>query len=110
MKTTLTAALIMSVLATPILAADNAANQQGRSQSAPDRESRAGGSGQTVEQKKAEIMQHIEERITNSQAEKVCVQSAQSHDELKSCREKYRPKKLPDGNQQRDQQQSPPGK
>lgn len=49
------------------------------------------GQGQSIEQKKAEMLQHIEERITNSQAEMVCVKSALSHEELRACREKYRP-------------------
>lgn len=53
-----------------------------------------GGQKMTVAQKKAEILAHIDERISNSQAEKVCVQGASSHDELRACREKYRPKKL----------------
>jgi hypothetical protein len=49
------------------------------------------GRGHNVAQKKAEILQYIEERIANSKLEMTCVQSAQSHDELKACREKYRP-------------------
>ncbi len=46
---------------------------------------------QNIEQKKTEILQHIQERITNSEAEIVCVKSAQSHDELRTCKEKFRP-------------------
>ncbi len=83
MKSTLIAAAIASVLAIPAFAADPLARQ--------DRQ------GQTVEQKKAEIIQHIEERISNSQAEKSCVQSAQTHDSIKACRDKYRPKQRGEG-------------
>jgi hypothetical protein len=97
MKTVWIAALLISGLVTPALAADNTTGQTKRNQGIQNRES---GQGQTVEHKKAEIIRHIEERITNSQAEKVCVQAAQSHDELRACREKYRPVRLQDGGQQ----------
>jgi hypothetical protein len=50
------------------------------------------GTGENFQQKKAGILQHIDKRIASSQEEKVCVQSAQSHNELKACRDKYRPK------------------
>jgi hypothetical protein len=49
------------------------------------------GQGKNFEQKKAEILQHIEQKIVRDQEEKACVQSAKSHDELKACREKFRP-------------------
>jgi len=44
-----------------------------------------------IEQKRVEILQHIQERITNSQAEISCVKAAASHEEFKACHEKYRP-------------------
>ena len=47
--------------------------------------------GRNIEQNKAEILQHIQERITNSQAEMACVNAAASHEEFKACHEKYRP-------------------
>lgn len=60
--------------------------------SADDQNSTLRGKGKGVEQKKAEIIRRIEERITNSKLEITCVQSATSHDELKACREKYKPR------------------
>ncbi len=59
--------------------------------------------GDNLAEKKAEIVQHIELRISNSQAEKSCVQSAASHEELRSCREKYRPPKLNDDRSGREE-------
>jgi hypothetical protein len=60
------------------------------------------GGGQSVTQKKSEILQHIEQRIANSTLEKACVQAAQSHDSLKACREKYRPPKPHDERQNKN--------
>jgi hypothetical protein len=60
--------------------------------------------GQGFEQRKIEIAQHIDKRITNSQAEKACVQAAESHVDLKACREKYRPHKMHDENRHVKQQ------
>lgn len=77
MKRALITAVLAVVFITPAFAADTPATTKGP--------------GHGIEQKKTEILQHIQERITNSQAEMTCVKSAQSHDELKACREKYRP-------------------
>lgn len=44
----------------------------------------------TFEEKKAEILSHLKEKITRDQAEQSCVQGAKSHDDLKTCREKFR--------------------
>ena len=57
------------------------------------------GQGMSIEQKKSEILQHIDKRIANSQAEKVCISAAKSHDELRACREKYRPQRPNDTRQ-----------
>lgn len=76
MKTAIIAAVLAGVFTIPAFAADTPTTTKG--------------SGHGIEQKKTEILQHIQERITNSQAEMTCVKSAQSHDELKACREKYR--------------------
>lgn len=54
------------------------------------------GRAPSVDQKKAEILQHIEERIANSKLEISCVQSAQSHDALKACRDRFRPQPMED--------------
>lgn len=79
MKTVLITSAFISICAIQAGAAELTTNQQG--------------SGKNIELKKAEILQHIQDRITNSQAEIACVKAAQSHDELKACKEKYRPVK-----------------
>ena len=92
MKTVLIAVVMAGLYAVPVFAVDNDMRGQG----APgklngERGGNQQGKGMTVTQKKAEILAHIDERISNSQAEKACVQSAQTHDALHACREKYRP-------------------
>jgi hypothetical protein len=47
--------------------------------------------GKNFEQRKAEILTHIEHKIVRAQEEKACVKSAKSHDELKACWKKSRP-------------------
>ncbi|MBT0666060.1 hypothetical protein KI809_17240 [Geobacter pelophilus] len=91
MKTTLIVASLTIVSFTSSFAADSTKSPKGQ--------------GQTLVQKKAEIAQHIEERIANSQLEKSCVQAAQSHDELQSCREKYRPQRPQQDKERRDRNQ-----
>ena len=75
-------AIVTVVLAVMCVAPAYAAN--------PD----TGGNGQArdIEQRKAEVIQHIKERIANSQAEIACVNAAQSHHELWACHEQYRPR------------------
>jgi len=85
MKTILIAAVISSMSVMPLLAADDTANSFEH--------------GQGIEQKKAKMLQHIDQRIALSQQEKVCVQAAQSHADLISCREKFRPPKPGDDRQ-----------
>jgi len=77
MKTAIITAVLAGLFTIPAFAADSPTTTKSP--------------GRGIEQKKAEILQHIQERITNSQAEMTCVKSAQSHDDLKACREKYRP-------------------
>jgi hypothetical protein len=88
MKTALIATVIAGVFAVPSFAADQNTGAMG---------GQGPGQGQTVAQKKAEILAHIEQRITNSQAEKTCIQSATTHDALHACREKYRPQQRAGG-------------
>lgn len=76
MRTTLLAAFIC-ICAIQATASDSGIDQHG--------------GGRNVEQKKTEILQHIQERITNSQAEMACVNAAASHEEFKACHDKYRP-------------------
>jgi hypothetical protein len=54
-----------------------------------------GGKGPKLEEKKAEILRHIDEKISRNQQERACVQAAKSHDELRACREKYAPPQGP---------------
>ena len=85
MKTILIAAVISSMSVMPLFAADGTTNSLEH--------------GQNIEQKKAKMLQHIDQRMSLSQQEKVCVQAAQSHADLMSCREKYRPPKPGDDRQ-----------
>jgi hypothetical protein len=103
MRTAMIAALITVAFALPVCGADDSNNSADRNQFGNNRGGNPQGQGQTVAQKRAEITQHIEERITNSLAEKECVQAAQPHDALQACREKYRPQQR--GPQQRGGQQ-----
>ena len=90
MRTALMTAAFICICAIQAGAADSNSNRQG--------------AGKNIEQKKAEILQHIQERITNSQAEIVCVKAARSHDELRACNEKYRPVKKDDNRSRAPQQ------
>jgi hypothetical protein len=47
-----------------------------------------GDNAQTFEQKKAEMLKKIENRINKMQEDRSCVQSAKDHDSLKACNEK----------------------
>ena len=42
------------------------------------------------EQKKAEILARIDQKIAQKQQEKACIQAATSHNDLKVCREQFR--------------------
>jgi hypothetical protein len=77
MKTVLIISAFISICAVQAGATDVNSNQNGTDQS--------------FEQKRSEVLQHIQERISNSQAEITCVTAAQSRDELRSCHDKYRP-------------------
>ena len=87
MKKLLIATALVSAIVASAFAADTVAK--------PERQD------EKLEQKKAEVIQHIDERISNSLAEKACVQSAQTADGLRSCRDKYRPKHRPEGQEKR---------
>jgi hypothetical protein len=88
MKTALIAALFAGVFTVSAFAAENNTNLQSGNQSGPGGR---GGGQMTVAQKKVEILARIDERIANNQAERTCIQSAATHDELRACREKHRP-------------------
>jgi len=78
MKRALIAAVLAGTFVIPAFADDVSTSQKG--------------SGQNIALKKAEILQHIDQRIASSQEEKSCVQSATTRDDIKACRDKYRPK------------------
>ncbi len=78
MKTALLAAVFTCALAIPAFAFEG--NSKGQ-----------GPQGQNFEQKKTEILQHFEQKITHIQAIKACVQAAKSHDDLRACKDKYPP-------------------
>lgn len=43
-----------------------------------------------IEQKKAEQLKRVDERIAHLQEERSCIQAATTHDALKACHEKFR--------------------
>jgi hypothetical protein len=79
MKTWLITALLTGVCVTSAFAADSLNDPQ---KPVP-----------SFEQTKADILNHIDQSSTPDQALKACVQSAQSYEVLKACREKYSPRK-----------------
>jgi hypothetical protein len=76
MKTALIAAILTGALIVSAFAADSDTNPQGL--------------GQDFEQKKSDVLKHIEQRIARVQEEKACVQSAKAHSDIRACREKFR--------------------
>jgi hypothetical protein len=55
------------------------------------------GPAPSFEQRKAEVLEFLDQRITRQQQEKACVEAAKNPDELKACREKYGPPNRPGG-------------
>jgi hypothetical protein len=49
------------------------------------------GSGPSFEEKKAQILKHIDERSAKLQQEKTCIGAAKDDNDLKACREKFGP-------------------
>ena len=74
--TLIAAALIALAFAAPALATDG-----GQPPTVP---------GQTFEQRQANILKMMDERIAGLQEGKTCVQAAKNDDDLKACREKQR--------------------
>ncbi|NVN90795.1 MAG: hypothetical protein HXX11_09345 [Desulfuromonadales bacterium] len=91
MKTAIITVVLTGICTAPTFAADSDTGPKGQ--------------GKGIEQKKAEVIHHIEERIANSQAEIICVKSAQTHSELRSCHEKYRPQPKNERRERNPQQQ-----
>ena len=76
MKTVMIAMAVSILFAAPAFAADDAPQFKGP--------------GPSFEQRKSDILKHIDERIARNQEEKTCVQAAKNHDDLKACREKFK--------------------
>jgi hypothetical protein len=76
MKRAIIAAVLLSLaFAVPILAAEG-----GQPPSAP---------GKTFEQRQADMLKFVDERIATLQEGKTCVQAAKSDDDLTACKEKF---------------------
>lgn len=54
-----------------------------------------GGPGPGFEEKRAEMLRHIEEKIARNHQEKACVQAARGFDDLRACRDRYVPPQDP---------------
>jgi Spy/CpxP family protein refolding chaperone len=88
MKRALFAALLLSLaLALPAFAVESNAPPN-----APPKAPAA-----NFDQRKAQILKHIDERNTKLQQEKDCVQAAKNDNDLKACREKFAPPRGPGG-------------
>jgi len=48
------------------------------------------GPGKSFEEQKADILKHIDTRMSSLQEGKACVQAAKNHDDLRVCRQKHR--------------------
>lgn len=57
------------------------------------------GPGRHFEQRKAEILKNIDERLKRLQQMRDCIQASHSHEDARSCREKFGPPHGPDGEQ-----------
>ncbi|HXE96483.1 MAG TPA: hypothetical protein VN642_08760 [Dongiaceae bacterium] len=76
MKTAMIAMTVSILFSAPAFAADNAPQFNG--------------AGPSFEQRKSDILKHIDERIARNQEEKSCVQAAKNHDDIKACRDKFK--------------------
>jgi hypothetical protein len=63
----------------------------------------------TFDQRKTQILKHLEERSTKLQEEKVCVQAAKNDEDLKVCRQKTGPPRGPSLHGRPDGSGSPGG-
>lgn len=76
MKTKIISVMILALFTVPAFAVD------GAPQPKP--------AGPNFEKHKADIIGRIDARIARNQEEKACVQSAQNHDAIKACRDKFK--------------------
>ena len=76
MKRVLIAAAVLSlVVVAPAFAADSGTAPKGQ--------------GMSFDERKADILKHLDTRMSDLQEEKACVQAAKNHDDLKACRQKH---------------------
>jgi hypothetical protein len=54
------------------------------------------GPGPNFELRKADILKEIDQRLTRLQQMKACIQAARSHDDARTCREKFGMRNGPD--------------
>jgi hypothetical protein len=77
------AALLSLALAAPAFAAEETQPSAGTTQPST-------GAGANFEQRKADHLKKLDDRINSLQGEKTCVQSAKNSDELRACRMKHK--------------------
>jgi Spy/CpxP family protein refolding chaperone len=82
MKRATIAALISLLLVMPAFAIDGGGPPQGP--------------GQNLEQRKAEILKRIDERLARLQQMKACIQRARTQDDARACREKFEVRDRPE--------------
>ena len=75
MKSTIIAAVIVTLFSVPVFAADSTPQAK---------------VGPNFEQHKAEIVKRIDARIARNQEEKACVQASTNHEAVKACRDKFK--------------------
>lgn len=64
------------------------------------------GPGPDFKQRKAEMLKNLDERISGLQREKKCIQSANSPEDVRACRDKVRDARQKDREQQRKQREA----
>lgn len=76
---------------------------------AAENEGQRKGAGPNFENRKAEVLKNIDERIDGMQQLKACVQAAKNHEDMKSCREKFGPHGGPGAQREGKGQRGPGG-
>lgn len=97
MKLPLTIAALVLLSSVSAFAGENGSVPEERMQIYRQKEENTDGISLSVNQLKISSIKHIDERISNSQLEKSCVQSSNTREEISFCREKYRPQKHQEG-------------
>ena len=92
MKTETMAAIMWLCLAMPLFAFDGGPPRQGP--------------GPNFQQRKAEMLKRIDERLIRLQQMKACIQAARNPDDAMACRDKFGMKNGPED--QRDERRGPP--